>query len=97
MQCRGVTKIIFPLPLFSTGFKGTRADIIKPWAGLLGEKRGGWGGWGLLVKLGYAANQRGLLSYCEAAGGRHVADAVSLVFKPKLNLHQSFLMLAAES
>lgn len=93
MQCRGVTKIIFPLPLFSAGFKGTRADTIKPWAGLLGEKRG----WGLLVKLGYAANQRGMLSYCEAAGGRHVADAVSLVFKPKLNLHQSFLMLAAES
>lgn len=53
------------------------------------------GGWGLLVKLGYAANQRGMLSYCEAA--RHVADTVSLVFKPKLNLHQSFLMLAAES
>lgn len=91
MQCRGVTKIIFPLPLFSTGFKGT--EQIQLNHGQVFWVRNG--GWGLLVKLGYAANQRGMLSYCEAA--RHVADTVSLVFKPKLNLHQSFLMLAAES
>lgn len=38
MQCWGLTLIIFPLALFSTGFKATKEGTIKAQAGILSEE-----------------------------------------------------------